>query len=461
MNTQRTERRRFAFALALGPLTLTACGGGGTSSSTPVSPAGSISITSQPAALEVTAGQTATFSVTVTGTGTGTLSYQWMRNGVAIAGATSNTYSMVAQISDSGAVFSVKVVAASVTVTSQEAQLTVNSGTLSYFWKNQGAGLSPTLPLGIDGSGNVFTVLQSGNPPHTQAGQTVYKITPQGTSTAIYTFQPYRSEVYQQSNLLGAMTVSAAGTLNFVRIDATAFDIFDRGDLNLQQWTGGSAGSVHPLLDGSGSTINTDSFAYNKTTAMAMDSSGTNIYVAGFKYVASSSNPITPAIFMADPMGKLRQEITVPSDWKIKSMALDQSGSLVVLASVGASRTATGGQIAGRLGSSGAWTIAAGSTTQSGYQDGAGAKALFGSVDSIAIDKNNNLYIADGANHLIRRVDGATGIVTTVAGTPGLSTNQLGLLPGALQSPDGLTFDANGALYMLSGSDILKLTLPS
>ena len=86
---------------------------------------------------------------------------------------------------------------------------------------------------------------------------------------------------------------------------------------------------------------------------------------------------------------------------------------------------------------------------------------MFGSVDSIAIDKNNNLYIADGANHLIRRVDGATGIVTTVAGTPGLSTNQLGLLPGALQSPDGLTFDANGALYMLSGSDILKLTLPS
>ncbi|MFZ4647966.1 MAG: hypothetical protein ACOYNP_19600, partial [Gemmataceae bacterium] len=268
MNTQRTGRRRIAFALALWPLTLTACGGGGTSSSTPVSPAGSISITSQPAAQEVTAGQTATFSVTATGTGTGTLSYQWMRNGVAIAGATSSTYSVVAQISDSGAVFSVKVIAASVTVTSQEAQLTVNSGTLSYFWKNPGAGLSPTLPLGMDGSGNVFTVLQSGNPPRTQAGQTVYKITPQGTSTAIYTFQPYRSEVYQQSNL--------------VRIDAAAFDIFVRGDLNLQQWTGGSAGSVHPLLDGSGSTINTDNFAYNKTTAMATDSSGANIYVAGF-----------------------------------------------------------------------------------------------------------------------------------------------------------------------------------
>lgn len=461
MNIQHAERRRLALALALGPFTLVACGGGSSSSGTPASPAGSISITSQPAPLEVTAGQTATFSVTATGTGTGALSYQWMKNGIAIAGATSSTYSVVAQISDSGAVFSVQIMASSVTVTSQGALLTVNNGTLSYFWKNPGAGLSPTLPLGVDGSGNVLTVLQSGSPLHTQAGQTVYKITPQGTSTAIYTFQPYRSEVYQQSNVLGAMAVSAAGTLIFIRIDAAAFDIFVTGNLNLQQWIGGSAGSVHPLLDGSGGIIYTDSFGYNKTIAMTMDSSGDNIYVAGFKYSASSLNPFSPVIFMVDAIGNLRQEITVPSGWIIKAMALDPSGSLLALASVGTSRTATGGQIVGRLGSSGAWTVVAGSPTQSGYLDGAGAKALFGSVDSIAIDKNSHLYIADGANNLIRRVDASTAIVSTLAGTPGLSINQLGALPGALQSPDGLTFDANGVLYMLSGSDILKLTLPS
>src|SRR5207245_1716613 len=45
------------------------------------------SITTQPASQTVTAGQTASFSVAVTGTAP--LSYQWQKNGVNIAGATS------------------------------------------------------------------------------------------------------------------------------------------------------------------------------------------------------------------------------------------------------------------------------------------------------------------------------------------------------------------------------------
>src|SRR5215470_12998351 len=48
------------------------------------------SITTQPASQTVTAGQTATF--TVTATGTAPLSFQWQKNGLNIAGATSATY---------------------------------------------------------------------------------------------------------------------------------------------------------------------------------------------------------------------------------------------------------------------------------------------------------------------------------------------------------------------------------
>src|SRR4029077_610241 len=66
------------------------------------------SITTQPASQTVTAGQTATFSVTATGTAP--LSYQWQKNGTAISGATSSSYTTPATTSsDNGAQFTVVV----------------------------------------------------------------------------------------------------------------------------------------------------------------------------------------------------------------------------------------------------------------------------------------------------------------------------------------------------------------
>ena len=65
-------------------------------------------ITTQPSNQVVTLGQPATFSVAATGLGT--LSYQWSRNGIAIAGATSASYTTPATAAaDNGAVFSVTV----------------------------------------------------------------------------------------------------------------------------------------------------------------------------------------------------------------------------------------------------------------------------------------------------------------------------------------------------------------
>src|ERR1019366_9167387 len=73
--------------------------------------------------------QTATF--TVTATGNGTLTYQWKKNGTAIGGATSSTYTTpAAASSDSGAQFTVVVTDSSGNVTSNAATLTVNAATL-------------------------------------------------------------------------------------------------------------------------------------------------------------------------------------------------------------------------------------------------------------------------------------------------------------------------------------------
>ena len=83
-------------------------------------------ITTQPASQTVAAGQSATFSVTATGTAP--ITYQWRKNGVAIAGATAASYTTPAtSFADNGAGFDVVLVNAVGTATSSSAAMTVLS----------------------------------------------------------------------------------------------------------------------------------------------------------------------------------------------------------------------------------------------------------------------------------------------------------------------------------------------
>jgi hypothetical protein len=86
------------------------------------------SITTQPASVTVTAGQTATFSVVASGTAP--LSYQWQKNGVAISGATGTGYTTpVTSAADNGAKFVAVVRNAAGNTTSNQATLTVTTDT--------------------------------------------------------------------------------------------------------------------------------------------------------------------------------------------------------------------------------------------------------------------------------------------------------------------------------------------
>jgi hypothetical protein len=84
------------------------------------------SITTQPVSRTVSAGQTATFSVTASGTAT--LTYQWKKNGIALSGATSASYTTAATTtSDNGSQFTVVVSNAAGSLTSSSAALTVSA----------------------------------------------------------------------------------------------------------------------------------------------------------------------------------------------------------------------------------------------------------------------------------------------------------------------------------------------
>src|SRR4249919_3607043 len=89
-------------AVAFGLLNLSGCAGG-FQGYRPVAPT-----VTQPASITVPLGQTATFSVSATGTGT--ITYQWFKNGVAINGATSSSYTTPPTVAgDTGSVFTVTV----------------------------------------------------------------------------------------------------------------------------------------------------------------------------------------------------------------------------------------------------------------------------------------------------------------------------------------------------------------
>ncbi|MBV8466444.1 MAG: discoidin domain-containing protein, partial [Burkholderiales bacterium] len=90
-----------------------------------------VSFIEQPAAQTVPLGQTGHFAAEVAGTGPFT--YQWLANGVAIAGATSQTYDTPpTTTASSGTVYTVAVTGPAGTVTSAGATLTVNSAIPNY-----------------------------------------------------------------------------------------------------------------------------------------------------------------------------------------------------------------------------------------------------------------------------------------------------------------------------------------
>jgi hypothetical protein len=95
-----------------------------------------------------------------------------------------------------------------------------------------------------------------------------------------------------------------------------------------------------------------------------------------------------------------------------------------------------------------------------GYS-GDGRLAAFAELNSptgVAVDSDGNLYIADSANNVIRRVDAKTGIITTVAGdyAADKANNGLGGFSGddgpatsaQLDDPQGVAVDGAGDLFI-------------
>jgi hypothetical protein len=100
---------------------------------------------------------------------------------------------------------------------------------------------------------------------------------------------------------------------------------------------------------------------------------------------------------------------------------------------------------------SGTITTIAGTGTQ-GYSGDTGpaTSAAIDSPTGLATDTLGNLYLADTHNHRIRKITAATGAITTIAGTgaPGASADAIIATASQLGLPQGLTIDTHGNLYL-------------
>ena len=81
---------------------------------------------------------------------------------------------------------------------------------------------------------------------------------------------------------------------------------------------------------------------------------------------------------------------------------------------------------------------------------GPATSASLGFPRGVAVDASANLFIADLNNSRIRRVDGATGVITTVAGTgaTGFSGDGGPATSASLGFPVGVAVDASGILFI-------------
>ena len=92
-------------------------------------------------------------------------------------------------------------------------------------------------------------------------------------------------------------------------------------------------------------------------------------------------------------------------------------------------------------------------TGEKGYagNDGAAISALLNEPFMCAFDAAGNLYVAEAANHCVRRVDKQSGVITNVAGcgSAGYTGDGGPAEEATFNEPYSLQIDASGDIYIV------------
>lgn len=481
-------------------LALTACGGGGGSDPTPTPPVPPAivapSIGSQPADAKVTDGATTTFSVTASGS---SLSYEWQRDGKAIAGATGASYTTpVLHMADSGAKFQVVVSGPGGSVTSSAATLTVTPIALNLT-------VQPQAQTAKDGEVVSFDVTATGSDPiqyqwqrngapiagadkasYTTSALTladnaaVYKVVvtnPAGTVTsqeAKLTVTPVAPRIVADpepvTTIDGASVtfkVTAAGSAplayqwlrNGSAISGATDSIYttvlaygSSGDRFTVQVSNGS-GQV--LSAAAVATVNAAAPAITQHPADATIATGG---AASFAVVASGTGPLRYQWQQSQDEGLSWSDITgaTSASYGVSNATLADTNTKLRVAVSNAAATLNSNAAALKVQAN--VRILAGTTGGAGYADGKGNAARFNWAGGIGSDAAGNIYVSDNFNSVIRRVS-PDGTVKLYAGQPREAARTNGsLAESRFMYPGELAVDrVSGAIYVFEGCVLRRI----
>ncbi len=139
-------------------------------------------------------------------------------------------------------------------------------------------------------------------------------------------------------------------------------------------------------------------------------------------------------------------------------MDVDSSGNVFVADSYNHRiRMVTSAGVVSTVAGNGAYGSGSGST------NGTGTGARFSSPRDVAIDKTGTyLYVADSGNNMIRRINSA-GVVTTYAGaTSSGNTNSSTPTTARFSTPSGLAIDSNNNIYVAdTGNNRIRKITPA
>jgi ribosomal protein S11 len=193
--------------------------------------------------------------------------------------------------------------------------------------------------------------------------------------------------------------------------------------------------------DGTGSAAQ-----FNRAFGVVVDSDG-NVYVADtFNNTIrkiTSAGAVTTLAGSAGPSGTNDGTGSAARFYLPVGVAVDTIGNVYVADS--------GNDTIRKITSVGAVTTLAGSARQQGTNDGPGSAARFNNPTGVAVDTNGNVYVADSDNDTIRQVTpvGTNWVVTTLAGiakTPGTKDGTGSA--ARFNLPKGVAVDRANNLYV-------------